>query len=663
MLMPNKFRSIKVQIVLVLAVQLAVLLGVVSTTLYLLDLRKHDYLILNLSSQLRVLVEGITKQSANYVKLAPRNYEAYERGLGLYHQDLKTYIDNFDHIIQSFEKREIPPELVNAEVSVMAANREQIHNKVKVPSLVNTAEPIYCTWDKPSRNQLVQTAEIWNTFKQGLLEELGNNNNEPRLEAAANYIILNELEMSLASAELSAAFRYMMEQKLEQISLLNKVAIVFMLLISFTIILILYYKIFNPIDKTVSGFKRVTNGDLGFRVPVQEQNEIGHMTEAFNVLTRRLSSLFTITDTINQTTTLDETIKVVYEMFPEFLPLDWVGLVRTSNSKYFLLEHYYSHNKNVFETQTKYKLAGSMIEYAINTGKPICSGMPEFLVNEQSKQPFLHTLINEGMRSFFLMPLMGDYKEKVVLVFSSKCENAYKPNHIEFLENIASQVGHSFEKTFGMENLIVSTIEGLAKLAESRDPETGDHLYRMSRYSAIITDALMKHEHYKEIINQAFVRDVFRFAPMHDIGKVGIEDRILLKPGKLTDEERSSMETHPKIGGDVLRRCENQVNAAGRSIFTIGIEIAEGHHEKYNGSGYPNGVKGKAIPLSARIVAAADVFDALTSKRPYKEAWSIERAMKLMRDESGQHFDPDVIDALERAMPTILEIYNKHKHV
>jgi response regulator RpfG family c-di-GMP phosphodiesterase/HAMP domain-containing protein len=663
MLMSNKFRSIKVQIVFVLAVQLAVLLGVVSTTLYLLDLRKHDYLILNLSSQLRLLIQGITKQSTNYVKHAPRSYEAYERDLGLFHQDLKTYINSFDHIIQSFEKREIPPELVNAEISGVIRNTAQIDNKAKVPSLLYIAEPLYCTWDKPSRNQLAQTAFVWKTFKQGLLEELGSNQNEPRLEAAANYIILNELEMSLAGAELSAAFRNMMEQKLEQISLLNKVAIIFMILISFTLILILYYKIFNPIDKTVSGFKRVTNGDLGFRVPVQQKNEIGHMTEAFNVLTRRLSSLFTITDTINQATTLDETIKVVYEMFPEFLPLDWVGLVRTSNSKHFLLEHYYNHNNKTYETQTRYNLSGSMIEYAINTGKPICTGMPEFSDNEQSNEPFLQTLRKEGMRSFFLMPLMGNYKEKIVLVFSSTREGAYNPNHIEFLENIASQVGHSFEKTYGMENLVVSTIEGLAKLAESRDPETGDHLYRMSRYSAIITDALMKHENYKDIITQAFVRDVFRFAPMHDIGKVGIEDRILLKPGRLTDEERSTMETHPKIGGDVLRRCESQVNEAGRSIFTIGIEIAEGHHEKYNGSGYPNGIKGKAIPLSARIVAVADVFDALTSKRPYKEAWSIERAMKLMRDESGQHFDPDVIDAMENAMPNILEIYNKHKHV
>jgi len=150
---------------------------------------------------------------------------------------------------------------------------------------------------------------------------------------------------------------------------------------------------------------------------------------------------------------------------------------------------------------------------------------------------------------------------------------------------------------------------------------------------------------------------------MHDIGKVGVSDSILLKPGKLTKEEFDIMKTHPVVGADVLKRCEHEVAKAGRSIFQIGIEIAGGHHEKYDGSGYPNKLAADAIPLSARIIAIGDVFDALTSKRPYKEAWPIAKAIDLIHEESGKHFDPEIVAAFDRSLDKIMTIYDKYKHV
>jgi len=185
----------------------------------------------------------------------------------------------------------------------------------------------------------------------------------------------------------------------------------------------------------------------------------------------------------------------------------------------------------------------------------------------------------------------------------------------------------------------------------------------MSLYSYILAQELYEDGIYQHEHKSSYPRHVFNFAPMHDIGKVGVEDSILLKPGKLTSEQWLEMKKHPVIGADVLRRCESQVNQAGYSMFTIGIEIAEGHHEKFDGSGYPYQRKGEEIPLSARIVALADVFDALTSRRPYKEAWPIEKALKLIDDESGKHFDPNVVKAFKSALPKIMEVYDKHKHI
>ena len=278
-----------------------------------------------------------------------------------------------------------------------------------------------------------------------------------------------------------------------------------------------------------------------------------------------------------------------------------------------------------------------------------------------------HTEIDEkfvlgGLNAALFLPLNISHNHPVVMVFASAQKN-YSAEHIEFLTNIAATVSHVLEKTVVVENLVSAAFSGLAKLAESRDPETGDHLTRMALYSAVIAEELASKGAYTELITPQYIRDVYNFAPMHDIGKVGISDDILLKPGRLDAKERQEMERHPTIGGEVLQKAEQQMQAMGHSIFTIGIEIAECHHEKFDGSGYPNQLRQTEIPLSARIVAVADVFDALTSKRPYKDAWPIEKALNLLEEESGKHFDPEVIAAMKKALPAIMEIYDRLKHV
>lgn len=285
------------------------------------------------------------------------------------------------------------------------------------------------------------------------------------------------------------------------------------------------------------------------------------------------------------------------------------------------------------------------------------------LSEEDPKAEFAHALSADGRRSALFFPLAVEGHWSAVLAFAVSKRDAYNGDHLELLENIAAQVAHGFEKTVVTENLVISAVTGLAKLAENRDPETGDHLLRMARYAAFIAEELNREGPYAGSLPPEKVRDVFRFAPMHDIGKVGIEDSVLLKPGRLDETERREMERHPVIGGEVLRRCEAQMNAVGHSVFQVGIEIAECHHEKYDGSGYPKRLQGEAIPLSARIVAAADVFDALTSKRPYKEAWPVDKALEYFRQECSGHFDPAVVAAMQRALPRMLEVYQRLKHV
>ena len=652
-------KSIKFQVLAVLLVQLIALLAIVFSSLYLINLRQHDYLILNLTGQLRVITQNLVTQSNHYVEQAPRDFATYNRDLGLFNKDLQMQIKAFNDIIQSLKARTIRAELVNSEALFPSTS-----TKPKIPSLISHDEVLICTWDIPSRAQMVATANVWDKFYAGLKEAFGNDQDGPRLEAAAQYILLNEQMLTLSTAELATTFRGMMEYKLWQIKILNQSAIAVIIIISITILIIVYRRIFRPIDRTVKGFHRVAHGELNHQIPVLVKNEIGVMASSFNNLTNRLSTLFRLTDRINQADTLDETLKFVFEEFPVFLPVVWVGVLRTARNNHdYHLDR--SHSEKTFDLNESelFEYPDSLFQKAIDDGSPFCSCTELSEQTAWDQDAFVQRLKHNGIESVFYLPLISNPLETAVLVFASEIKNAYNAQHLEFLTNIAGQVSHSFEKTIGMESLVISTVKGLAKLAESRDPETGDHLFRMSHYSAMVAEELGKTEKYKDLIDAHYVRDILKFAPMHDIGKVGISDSILLKPGKLTDDEFSIMQQHPGIGGDVLRRCEDQMVAVGRSVFQLGIEIAEGHHEKYNGSGYPNKLSGDDIPLSARIVAVADVFDALTSKRPYKEAWSIEKALELLDEEANKHFDPEVVLAFKQAMPKVMGIYEKHKHI
>lgn len=189
----------------------------------------------------------------------------------------------------------------------------------------------------------------------------------------------------------------------------------------------------------------------------------------------------------------------------------------------------------------------------------------------------------------------------------------------------------------------VATIMGLAKLAEYRDEETGNHLERIREYSRLLARELSKTPAYQTYITPDYVEDIYNSSILHDIGKVGVPDSILLKPGKLTKEEFEIIKTHTTLGGDALAAVESKTE--GQTFLTLGKEIAYFHHEKWNGTGYPKGLKGEEIPLSARIVALADVYDALTSKRVYKEAFTHATALDIIAKDKGTHFAPDVVDA------------------
>jgi putative two-component system response regulator len=199
------------------------------------------------------------------------------------------------------------------------------------------------------------------------------------------------------------------------------------------------------------------------------------------------------------------------------------------------------------------------------------------------------------------------------------------------------------EKVKEISDSQLATIHALSKLAESRDDDTGEHIERTQSTCRMLAEALARDPRYEARIDQLFVENLFHASPLHDVGKVGIVDSILLKPGALTREEFEIMKTHASIGANTLMVVHNKYPK--NTFLKMGIAIARSHHERWDGSGYPDGLAGERIPLSARIMAVADVYDALRSRRPYKPAFAHDRCVKIISEGSGRHFDPGVVDA------------------
>jgi putative two-component system response regulator len=269
--------------------------------------------------------------------------------------------------------------------------------------------------------------------------------------------------------------------------------------------------------------------------------------------------------------------------------------------------------------------------------RPDKADVPVLMVTASHETEVRYEALHRGVNDFLTKPI-----DRIEFLARSRNMLALRQSQKALADRAAWLAAEVDKATRVIVEREYDTILRLSRAAEYRDPETGLHLARMARYSQLIGRNLgMDTEQQQTLL---------RAAPMHDIGKVGIPDAILLKPGKLDAAEWVTMREHSAIGYQILRDSPSP-------LLQMAAVIAHSHHEKFDGSGYPLGLVGKAIPLVGRIVAVADVLDALTSRRPYKEAWTFEAALVLLREQSGTQFDPACVDALVESWSEVLAIH------
>ncbi|WP_053001218.1 HD domain-containing phosphohydrolase [Kosmotoga pacifica] len=358
--------------------------------------------------------------------------------------------------------------------------------------------------------------------------------------------------------------------------------------------------------------------------------------------------------------TLEDIMPKIFETLNEYMDIDRAAFAFLDNFGNVIAETAVS---KVGETYLKEGFASNIkntsLEKLLKSRESRIINDLEYHYNNIHKSEATKLLLKEGMRSSITIPIFANGNCIGFFFVNSVKKGAFSEKEVLRINRFVNLIkGIAFSSYINQE-LIAKATRAFADLVEKKDNETGKHLTRVSLYSYLIASKLAQKD---KSITPKFVREMLWFSPVHDIGKVGIPDHILLKPAKLTHDEFEIMKTHVTIGEKIIDSMNKSLKEkVGLDFLKTAKEVIMGHHEKWDGSGYPRGLKGKEIPLAGRITAVVDVFDALTSKRSYKPAFSFEKSLEIMREGRGTHFDPFVFDTFIESLDEIKVIYEKLK--
>ncbi len=368
-----------------------------------------------------------------------------------------------------------------------------------------------------------------------------------------------------------------------------------------------------------------------------------------------------VRDVLMQRFVVDDVISSLFDVVHERMGIDRIGIAFVDyHHQKIIAEYGVAHyDKILLGPGFEVGFEQTSLSRIITTKESFITPDLEEAFKEKPKSAALNLLRREGILSNMVVPLtMGDGVFGMIF-FSSTKRNHFGDKELKLAEKIIYEVSGLLNRSYFTKVILSKITTSFSQLVDKKDNDTGDHIERMVQYAVAIAMGLREKNEPGYEITKRDILEIERNASVHDIGKVGVPDDILKKPAKLSPEEWTIMKTHVDIGADIFASLRAELRIFDDEFFKVAEEITRYHHEKWDGSGYPRGLKGQAIPLSARIVAIADVFDALSSKRVYKGAFGFEESVDIIREGSGHHFDPFIVTVFEENLKQIRHIYDR----
>ncbi|BEP30039.1 HD domain-containing phosphohydrolase [Helicovermis profundi] len=595
------FKLILVFMVMVVALTVTIIASYVA-----IDTQKQHIAITEIISEERILAEKFSSETINLAQ--SRMSHMYFTDINDLSKSILLTEEKFNNLLETIDSRRYT--LIDGNEIKLKLGGD-FEKKV-----VNKVEEI--------RDTFLKSSELSKELSSTLLDE--NSEKYKNLyksfsEINPNLLMLSDELVVLCLNEATNKSKISFYTQLSSVI----IAVLLILLLIFMMIVDFY----NPIKKIKEAFRKMSLGKIDIKLSRDKEDEFAELFEDFNSFTSQIGLIYEFEDSILKENNLDAMLKYMYENFRKFIPFVAIGIV-------------YSKENSLVEVRFDEKCCctENNIEFTPWIDKVVIENINN---NKVIKTPIAMNNIILGFAYFEID------------------KEFFKESYIDFVKLIETKLSMAFYKSLLFDDLLNIVTSSLAKMAEAKDPETGGHLKRMALYTELLAKKLSIKSKWEKEINSEFIRNIYLTAPMHDIGKVSIKDDILLKPGKLTDAEFEIMKTHVNAGAEVLKDLDKKFSGFNINYFDIAVDIALCHHEKFNGSGYPNGLKGDTIPISARICAIADVFDALSTKRPYKTAFSLEKCYRIINEGKGNHFDPEVVDVFFESKEEIEKIYYKYK--
>lgn len=593
-------KTIKGKMFIIYAMVFIALLITVIGAYIAVDTQRQHLILTELLSKQKLLVERATYSTINAAEAGLVNQDRFIEKLEENQGSIEQNIGSVDFMLDAFTIKSYP------------IDGKEVALKFK--------DEFMTIFDQA----LEESKTEWTTAKASITYLLNPDNlsNLNTYKKELDEFRLINIQLLESSDYLTKICRDEANRKRKQSGYIQTGSIIGAFLIFILMILVMEKDFKKPLKQINTVFNAMGKGQLDLKLDRKQPDEFKELFDNFNHFSESLKTIRNIEFEILKEDRIENVLSYVSNAFKPFASFDSIAL------------HYQDTNEeNIIIT---YK-DGDIIEEKTD----IISRYNELTYTTTELHLPIH--INHAYLGF------------VTWYAKDGFDDASK----EFIKTLSGTLSFAFYKTLLFKDLLAIVTDGLADLAESRDPETRWHLVRMSSYACAIANELRKKDKY-QYIDHEYLTTLKLTAPMHDIGKVSVPDSILLKPGKLTDEEFDIMKTHAYEGSVVLRKIHARFTQYNLNYFDMAAEIALCHQEKFNGSGYPNQIAGEDIPLSARISAVADVFDALTSDRPYKKAFSLEKSFDIIKESSGSHFDPEVVEAFFAVEDDIRNIYNQY---